>query len=227
MSTLLAIETSSAACSAALLIDTVVTERYRLAPREHAELILRMVDELMGAAGLAPAELDAVAFARGPGAFTGVRIAASVAQGIAFGADRPVIPVSTLAALAQDAMDQHGADKVLAALDARMGEVYWGAYESGEDGLATPLGEERVCAPDQVPLPAEAGSRWWGAGSGWDAHGSALAARLGSWLSSTDPEAQPRARAVARLAAALWRRGECRAAEEALPVYLRDQVVQT
>ena len=122
----LAIETASAACSAALYIDGQVEERYALAPRQHAALILPMVESLLASAELTVSGLDALAFGQGPGAFTGVRIAASAAQGIAFAADLPVVPVSTLAAQACGAMRDTNGAHAMVALDARMDEVYWG-----------------------------------------------------------------------------------------------------
>ena len=121
---ILALDTSTEACSAALLIDTEIHQRYEVAPREHGALILPMIETLLSEAGCAPTQLDALAFGRGPGAFVGVRIATGVAQGIAFAADLPVIPVSSLAAMAQSV--EHG--NVYSAIDARMNEVYWGAY---------------------------------------------------------------------------------------------------
>ncbi|HDP89812.1 MAG TPA: tRNA (adenosine(37)-N6)-threonylcarbamoyltransferase complex dimerization subunit type 1 TsaB, partial [Thioalkalivibrio sp.] len=150
---ILAIDTATDACSAALFLDGEVTSRFELAPRRHTELILPMVGSLLEEAGLAVTDLDAVAFGRGPGAFTGLRIAAGVAQGLALGADLPVIPVSTLATMAQQVMDEAGAEAVAAALDARMGEVYWGCYRRDAEGVAEPVGPETVCAPQAVPVP--------------------------------------------------------------------------
>lgn len=221
---LLAIETSTIACSVALSVDGHVSERYELAPQRHAELVLPMAESLLAEAGLELAALDAVAFARGPGAFTGLRIAAAVTQGLAFGAGLPVIPVSTLAALAQGAAGEHGADRVLAAMDARMNEVYWGAFGTGEDGLVHALGAECVCPPEQVPVLD--GDGWFAAGDGWAAHGAALEARFGVRLTGRDEARYPRARDVARLALAVHRREGGLPAEQALPVYLRDRVAK-
>jgi tRNA threonylcarbamoyladenosine biosynthesis protein TsaB len=221
---LLAIETSTIACSVALAVDGRVSERYELAPQRHAELVLPMAESLLAEAGLELAALDAIAFARGPGAFTGLRIAAAVTQGLAFGAGLPVIPVSTLAVLAQGAVDDCGADRVLAAMDARMNEVYWGAFVSGEGGLVRELGEECVCPPDQVP--AVEGDGWFAAGDGWATHGAVLEARLGVRLIGRDEARYPRARDLARLALAIHRREGGLPAAQALPVYLRDQVAK-
>ncbi|MDX9741521.1 MAG: tRNA (adenosine(37)-N6)-threonylcarbamoyltransferase complex dimerization subunit type 1 TsaB [Gammaproteobacteria bacterium] len=219
---LLAIDTSTIACSVALCIDGEAMERYELAPQRHADLVLPMAESLLSESGLALAELDAIAFARGPGAFTGLRIAAAVTQGMAYGADLPVIPVSTLAVLAQGVISDGLADRVLAAMDARMGEVYWGAFVAGADGLAGVAGEECVCPPDRVP--AVEGGGWFAAGDGWAAYRAVLETRLQVDLVGCDEQRYPRARDVARLARAIHQRGGARPAAEALPVYLRDRV---
>lgn len=219
---LLAIETAAENCSAALLVDGEVVVRCVVEPRGHARLILPMADELLAGAGLALADLDALAFGRGPGSFTGVRIAAGVVQGAALAADLPVVPVSTLAALAQQCADLHGSDRVAAALDARMGEVYWGAFVRGDDGLVVAAGAESVCPPEAVTLPE--GGGWYGAGSGYAAHGAALSARLGAALGPIDGALLPRAEEVVRLAARDFAAGLAVAAELAQPVYLRDRV---
>lgn len=219
---LLALETSTAACSAAVLVNGEVRERFEIAPQRHAKLILPMIDAVLAEAGLTVRQLDALAFGRGPGAFTGVRIATSIVQGIAFAADLPVAPVSTLAALAKDVHDWLGCERVAAVLDARLGEVYWGTYRAVADGDMGLLGVERVCAPAVATLP-ETGD-WYGAGSGWALYGELLRERLGvaDWVG----DCYPRAAAVARLGAFVYRRGECVEAERALPVYLRDEVAK-
>lgn len=221
---MLAIETATEACSAALWLDGVVIERYRLAPREHNRLILPMLDEVLAEAGLAVTQLDALAFGRGPGSFTGVRIAAGVVQGIAYGADLPVVPVSTLAALAQEAFDETGADLAYSCIDARMGEVYWAVYGRGPEGLAELLGEEAVLPADQV-IFQDAGPGV-GAGSGWATYGAVLAERLGGRLEAVLEGRFPRAAMIARLGAEGFRRGLAVRAELALPVYLRDNVAK-
>ncbi len=222
---LLAIETSTDACSAALLVDEAIEVRHALAPREHAQLIIPMLDELMRTAGLTPKQLDALAFGRGPGAFTGLRIAAGVTQGIAFAAGLPVVPVSTLAAMAQDAMDECGEARVIAALDARMGEVYWGAFEADAQGYARALIGESVSAPETVPLP-EDDSDWFVVGSAWAAYAGVLEKRLDGRIKAREAGRLPHARAIARLGAALLREGGGVPAEQAQPVYLRDRVAE-
>ncbi len=218
---ILAIETSSEACSCALAGDgEPPRERFEVAPRRHTERVLGMVDALLADAGLAPADLDAVAFGRGPGSFTGVRIAACTAQGLALAARCPVLPVSSLAALAARA----GApgERVLAAFDARLGEVYLGAFRIRDDGLPQAVGEEQLASPGELAMPA--GEGWIGAGAGWRSHGGALAARLGGRLAAVREAALPGAAEVARLGMDLATRGGGVPAARALPGYLRHRV---
>ena len=215
---LLALDTATEACSAAVWVDGAVLERYELAPRRHAALILPMVETVLAEAGLSVGQLNVIAVGRGPGAFTGVRIAVGIAQGIAFAADLPIAPVSTLAALTLGVARTTGQTRVAAALDARMGEVYWGVYAVA-DVDAEPLGEERCCAPEAVIAPP---GEWFGAGSGWAVHAEALARRLS--VSGWQGDCYPRAGDIARLAAIPSRRGAWLPADQALPVYLRDRV---
>lgn len=218
---LLALDTTEDACSAALLIDDGVIERFDIAPRRHSELVLPMMDEVLREAGIALTQLDAVAFAAGPGSFTGLRIAASIAQGTAFGAGLPVVPVSSLAALAQGGLRRHGAEAVAAALDARMEEVYWGCYHTDEARLMRPRVEDGVTGPDSVVCPGE--GNWTGVGSGWASYPAELRERCAG-LARVDGEARIQAQDVARLAAVAFAAGAAVDAEEATPVYLRDQV---
>lgn len=218
---LLAFETSTEACSVALWLDGEVRERFELAPRRHAELSLPWAEQLLAEAGLKKAQLDAIAIGRGPGAFTGVRLAIAIGQGIALALDRPIVPVSTLAALAMQAAGPH----VLAAIDARMGEVYAAAFAL-RDGDAVALTAEQVLAPSAVALPA-GNEAWQGVGTGFAAADGALAARLGSRLVAVDPGALPHAADVARLAALAHARGEALAPERVEPAYLRDNVALT
>ncbi len=220
---ILAIDTTTEACSAALYQEGEVIERFEMAQRAHSKQVLAMVRELLAEGEQVLERLDAIAFARGPGSFTGLRICAGVAQGLAFAADLPVVAVSTLAALAQGQQRLLGAERVLSAIDARMNEVYWGAYALTE-GEMRPLVEECVCAAEAVPLPA-AGD-YVCTGTGWQGYDQELRARLSAFQLTTATEHFPHARDVASLAVAAWHRGEHQSAEQAIPVYLRDQVVQ-
>ena len=150
---LLAIDTATEACSAALYIDGNILEKYEVAPRQHAELILPMIDALLAEAELELASLDGLAFGRGPGAFTGVRIATGIVQGLAFASDLPVVPVSTLAAMAQGAANQ--SNTILSAIDARMGEIYWAIFTVGDDGLVKPQSDEQVTKPEVLNIEIE------------------------------------------------------------------------
>jgi len=220
---ILAIDTSSAACSAALSVDGAIEERYALAPRQHAALILPMIESLLAESGSGAGELDAIAFGRGPGSFTGVRIAASIVQGIAFAADLPVIPVSTLAALALGAMRESSGSRVMAALDARRGEVYWGCFEKSGDAVLL-TGDERVCPPAAAPSPGP--GDWVAAGSGWAAYAEVLMRRFGGQVVRVLPDLEPRAGDVVRLALGEFQRGRLMQPEEAVPVYLRNNVAE-
>jgi tRNA threonylcarbamoyladenosine biosynthesis protein TsaB len=222
---ILAIDTATEACSAALYFEGEINQQYRVAPREHSHIILPMIERLLVEAGIRVSELDALAFGRGPGSFMGVRIAAGVTQGIAFAWDLPVVPVSTLAAIAQTAHTETGATSVLSAIDARMNEVYWGAYRLSEQGCMQLVGEERVIAPDQVDKPGEGG--WTGAGSGWSAYGETLKAAIGpGMLSGYMHECFPTAASIVRLAVAEYQAGRHVPASKAVPVYLRDNVAK-
>lgn len=217
---LLAFETSTEACSVAVWIDGEVSERFELAPRRHAELALPWAEQMLAEAGVARAQLDAIAVGRGPGAFTGVRLAIAVAQGIALGLDRPLLPVSTLAALAMQA----GGERRIAAIDARMGEVYLGLFERDGDGVRA-LGREVVVAPQAAALPQGAG--WHGVGTGFGAVDAALQSRYAGHMTDVDAAALPHAADVARLGAIAFARGEAVAPERAEPAYLRDNVALT
>jgi len=224
MTTLIAIETSTEACSAALLRNGALLERSQVAPRRHAELILPMIESLLAEAGVSRRDLDAVAVGRGPGAFTGVRLAISVAQGLALGLDVPVVPVSSLAALAQDVpADPHTA--ILAVIDARMGEVYAGTFLRAADGTVEALAAESVGPAAMLALPER--GHWSVVGTGWAVYRDAIAAHLREPPRFADGGRYPQARAVAQLAAPQLAAGRGVAPEFALPVYLRDKVALT
>lgn len=223
MPLLLGIETSTSRCSVALGDGDTVRELVDERPREHHALILPMVQDLLRSAGVSLRDLDAIAFGRGPGSFTGLRIAASITQGLAFGAGLPVIPVSSLRALAADADAQAGAavglDHVLVATDAHMGGIYWGLYRRGAQGLcavrddalahAEAFAAAQICAVPATIL----------AGDAWRVYPQILPPGA-PWLESAAPTAREVVRLAARMQRSAWR-----SAEEAEPVYLREASV--
>lgn len=217
---LLAIETSTEACSVAVYVDGEVIARHELAPRRHTQLVLPWADELLAQAGLRKSQLDAIAVGRGPGAFTGVRLAIALVQGLALALDRPVLPVSTLAVLAR----QGRGDRMLAAIDARMGEVYLGQFTRAGDGRVLAAGPEIIVAPASAPLPALPA---FGVGTGFSAESGALVQRLGDTLAGFDAAALPHAADLAWLAAEAFARGEATSPDQLEPAYLRDKVALT
>jgi tRNA threonylcarbamoyladenosine biosynthesis protein TsaB len=228
---LLAVDTATEACSAALFIDGAVHEQFELASKKHTQLILPMIDSLMAEAGLRPSDLDALAFGRGPGSFTGLRIATGVIHGIALAADLPVVPVSTLAALAQDYFANKAAAPVaesspkvaFTAMDARMGEIFWGVYRYDPSGFVTLLGREAVTPAEHVEFPALSGI---GLGSGWAAYPAVLSNRLAGWVCQIESAFWPRAGVIAQLASHDYAQGLAVPVEQAMPVYLRDKVAK-
>ncbi len=220
---LLAIETATEACSAALYYDGEIRECFALAPREHTKLILPMLDELLAEAELKLTDLYALAFGCGPGSFTGIRIATGVIQGIAFGADLPVVPVSTLAAMAQHFFLHDNANVAFVALDARMAEIFWGIYTRDADGFAELRGNEAVIAAADVDFPDLSGV---GIGSGWAVYADELMQKATGRVSRYEAAHLPRASAVAYLGARGFQRGLAVAVEQAMPVYLRDNVAK-
>lgn len=219
---LIALETSTEACSVAVLHGDVLLERFEIAPRRHAELALPWAEALLAEAGIARKDLQMVAVGRGPGAFTGVRLGVSLAQGMALALDIPAIAISTLAALAMRAKAGEG-ERILAAIDARMGEVYWASYEV-RDGLPHALSDELVGPPESVQV---VGDGWHGVGTGFAAQDGALTQRLTNQLRDVDAEALPHAADIAALAMAAYARGEAVAPERLEPAYLRNQVALT
>lgn len=220
----LALETSTEICSAALAGHHRIEARTLTAPREHTRHILGQVDELLGEAGLTTADLEAVAFGRGPGTFTGVRVATALAQGLAVAHGLPLLPVSSLAALAWRTWSEHGSSPVLVAMDARLGEVYWGVFEVSEEGVAV-LNPESLSAPKELiaRLPALPGG-WRGAGSGW----ALPEMRPAMEMSAAEPKPglRPDARSVLELALRDFRAGRTSDFEQAQPSYLRHPVRQ-
>jgi len=196
---LLAIDTATDGCGVALLVGDALFHRFQVAPKQHTQLILTMIDELLQEAGITLQDLDVFAFGRGPGSFTGIRIATSVIQGLSFGCDKPVVPVSTLRALAQGVYREQGQTHVFASLDARMQEIYWGLFVVDSEGIMQSITEERVGPKADVQLPE------------------------GNWIATSR---YPEARDIATIARAEFVLGHFVFAKDALPIYIRDTVVR-
>ena len=222
--TLLAIDTATEACSVALLQGKKTISRFKIAPREHTKLILPMMDEVLEEAGIKLSDIDAVAFGRGPGAFTGVRIATGVAHGLSLATDKQLLPISTLATIAQQIFEEQGAEQCIAAIDARMGEVYWGKYIV-KNGVMILQGEEVVSKPEAL-LNALDNKSWTVAGSGWDEYADQLSLSNQENIIKIEG-VLPSAKYLVRLAMEDWRQGKAVTAEQAQPIYLRDKVADT
>ena len=211
---LLSIETSTDACSVALLLGETLIERFEVAPQQHTQKILPFCEALLAEAECTLSQLDAIAVGQGPGSFTGVRLAISIAQGLAYTANRPIAPISSLQALAQSAIRLVNANAVLTAVDARMQAVYWGAFRA-VDGRAEPVITECEGAPDQVPIP-EGTDAWIGIGNGWTY--PALQTKGVDLL----PGCFPRARDVAWLAQRHVENQTCISPADVQAIYLRN-----
>lgn len=227
---LLALETATEACSVALYLDGKILERHAIAPRKHAELTLPWIAELLAEAGIARSQLDAIACGCGPGAFTGVRLAVALVQGLGLALERPVLGISTLQALALPVMQALDARSdvqtgVIAALDARMDEVYLACHQRDAQGHWQRIGEETVIAPEAVNCPDQ--PCWIGIGTGFAAREGVLVQRLGSRLRQYDAAALPHAADIARLAVEAFQRGQALAPEDLQPAYLRNKVALT
>ena len=221
---ILAIDTSTEACSAAIAVNGVIVEQFEVAPRRHTELILPMIETVMQKAGVKHVtEFDVLALGRGPGSFTGIRIGTGVVQGIALGSGLSVAPVSTLAALAQQAHRKTGHHHVIAAIDARMNEVYWGVYELDNNGFMQPSQEEMVGKPEDLLLPDQAHD-WYGVGSAWVAYETALSDICADSVRQYQGDYLPHARDIALLAVDIVNKNKCVTAENIQPVYLRNEV---
>ena len=217
---LLAIETSASACSVALMIDDAITSLHEIAPMQQAARILPMINQILQNANVTSRDLTALAFGCGPGSFTGVRIATSVMQGLAYATGLDLLPVSSLAACAQTTYQDLGWEKILVAMDARMGEIYWGAYRANKKGLMELEGTEAVSPAASMIMPA--GEGWYGAGNGWPAY----APQFTISPAKIEGDRLPEARGVAMLGRAMFLRGEGVKAEAVNPVYLRNNVAE-
>lgn len=218
---LLALDTSSTACSIALQIDQKIFSQHVIMPMQQAQSILPMIKNLLDETNLKLNELDAIAFGKGPGSFTGIRIAASVAQGLSFGAKLPVIAISSLQALAQAAYDSLDWKRLLVAVDARMQEVYWGTYVINSKGLAELIGEEMINSPNNIPFFED--QSWSGVGNGWEVYRE----RISHLPQKMDATILPTATAILALAGEKWlNKEDLLKPEEALPTYLRLEVAK-
>ncbi|SFU08338.1 tRNA threonylcarbamoyladenosine biosynthesis protein TsaB [Kosakonia arachidis] len=220
---ILAIDTATEACSVALWNDGTTFAHFELCPREHTQRILPLVRDVLVDADLTLTQLDALAYGRGPGSFTGVRIGIGIAQGLALGAELPMIGISTLATMAQGAWRKTGATRVLAAIDARMGEVYWAEYQRDEQGVWHGEETEAVLKPEAVSARLQQlEGQWATVGTGWPAwpemgNGNALTFMDGEILLPTAEDMLP-------LAQQLFTAQKTVAVEHAEPVYLRNEV---
>ncbi|MBU0744228.1 MAG: tRNA (adenosine(37)-N6)-threonylcarbamoyltransferase complex dimerization subunit type 1 TsaB [Gammaproteobacteria bacterium] len=218
MPKILAIDTSTDACSAALLIDNKVADRFEVAPKQHTSLILSMIDDLLVSEKLDLNQLDAISFGAGPGSFTGVRLAASIVGGLALASNIPVIGVSTLRALAQEIFVELEESKVLVVQDARMQEVYWGKYQANNDGIMQAIKPDRIIKPDEGII---LGDDFVGVGSGFRVYADILAKNFKIPLVARE---YVQAKYLLQLAAYDFSKGLVTTADKAQPVYLREKV---
>jgi tRNA threonylcarbamoyladenosine biosynthesis protein TsaB len=216
---LLAIDTSTRTCSVAASRGSELFSKSEPAAQRQAETVLGMVEELLAEARLALAQIEGIAYGEGPGSFTGLRIAAGVTQGLALARGIGVVGVGSLLALAQEA----DAGKVIACIDAHMGEVYHAAYARAS-GRWEEISAPGLYRPESVPVPP--GRDWIACGDGFAAHAERLAARLGERVAAVRSEAAPSALAVLKLAMPRFAAGEAKEAATAVPVYLRDKVAK-
>jgi tRNA threonylcarbamoyladenosine biosynthesis protein TsaB len=217
---LLALDTSTEACSAALFVDGEIRQRFEITPRAHTKLLLPMVESLLAEAELNLTQLDALAFGCGPGSFTGLRIATGVVQGLAFGADLPVVPVSTLAALAQ----KENRELSFVAMDARIGEIFWGIYQKNTDSFVELVSHEAVLPVSEIQFPQKNAI---GIGSGWRVYETELREKTRGLVFQIESDVLPQSSVIAELGVYGFQHGLAVAAELAQPVYLRDKVAQT
>lgn len=212
MTKILALDTATEACSVALLLDNEIIEEFQIAPRQHTQLILPFVEKILKKTNLKLSDLDALAFGRGPGSFMGVRLAASVIQALAFGAQLPIISISSLQALAQDAFDKSGESSILAGWDARMNAIYWNQFS---ENLQPLFADDQLSDPKTIPLDAAIA-----AGNAWTTYADQLAGKI-----KIIEACYPRASCVAKLALAKFNKKEFIPLHDALPSYVRDKVV--
>ena len=216
---LLGVETSGRVGSVALSVDGRIDSREIANAREQTERLLTIVDELLAAAGLEVAGLDGIAFGRGPGSFTGLRVAAAVAQGLAAPARVPLLPVSSLLCLAQRAWRSERVEHAVACVDAHMGEIYWGEFGLRNGTMMCAAGPERLGSPSELAPPSSSG--WVAVGGGFAAQREALAAVLAK-AQRVLPGLEPAAEDLFPSAAEALAAGRITSPRDALPVYLRE-----
>lgn len=217
---LLAIDTSCSACSIALQIDDEVKSSHSIAPMQQARLILPMIQDLLASTDVKLNDIDAVAFGCGPGSFTGVRLASSVAQGIGFAISCPIIRISSMAAMAQTALIEHGWHHLMVALDARMGQIYWASYQLDQYGCVGLIGDEQLCSPAEIK-PSMINSAWIGIGDAWANYQEILVKSLGFEPAQIDTSLIPTAEAILKLAIPKYQNHDWVTPNAAIPNYLR------
>ena len=224
MPTLLALDTATQSGSVALCHNGKLVSRFALMPRQHSAQILPFIDSCLNELGVALTDIDAIAFTQGPGSFMGVRLATGIAQGLAFGAQLPVIPLSTLQVLAQTAYEECRTQRVLAAWDARMQGLYWGGYELNQQGVMEVVIADQLTAADQFIWPE---SQWDLVGNAWDVYREVLGDTTISQCRHQLTDLYPHATAMITLALQAWEAGLHQQALSVEPIYLRDTVVQS
>ncbi|GLR63428.1 tRNA (adenosine(37)-N6)-threonylcarbamoyltransferase complex dimerization subunit type 1 TsaB [Marinospirillum insulare] len=223
MTCILALDTSTDAGSVAVWLNGEVLEDFQLLPRQQAQALLPQIKGLLNKAGIELTQVDALAFGRGPGSFTGLRIAAASIQGLALALDKPVIPISTLEAMAWTAINQQGINQVLTLLDARMDEVYYSAWQA-EGVWPVALMDEQLAAPEWVSLPALAKEAPWALVGSGACYAERLNSEVTEKIAVYLPDVLPSAKALVHLAHRCWLKGEVKDAAAAVPIYLRDKV---
>lgn len=225
MTNIIAIDTSSEYCSVALWQNRAIQQKCILAERAHAQIILPMLDELLNENKMRLDDIEYLAFGAGPGSFTGVRIASALLQGLGLGLNLPIVPISTLAAIAQQAYREFGAKQCMSALDARMGEIYLGYYQYHDAGVMQLVQAEQVINPAQIIFP-EAG-QWFGVGPGFEAYDEIISQQATKFLVGMHKGCYPQAKYIAELAASSLKDNKYVSVDNLEPIYLRDPNYQT
>lgn len=218
---ILAIDSATDACSVALLTENKIIETFQMAPQQHGSLLLPMIQELLTQAKLSLSSLQALAFSCGPGSFTGIRIAAGIIQGLAMSADLPVILISTLQIMAQGAFREKNIPRVIVSLDARMNEIYWGVYQLDTNQIMQAIIPDNLYHPAEVPLPPE--NNWLGVGNGWKTYRDILKQKCQNKIVDIDADQYPHAKDILTIALEHYKQGNTVTADQALPIYLRDE----